>query len=283
MVTAVQLLKNFKQLKTLPHIAIELTQLLGDDNTTVKKLEEVIKLDPTLILRVLRLVNSAYYGLMQKVASVSDAVVYLGLDTIRNMVVVEALKDIFKQGNNEVGFSRKKLWFHSAVVSICCQMLSERMFGIKGENAFLCGILHDIGLIVEDQVVSEQFKQVCSAFQEGKKPIIDYESELIGTTHCSVGYYLAKEWKLPVEVQNSIRYHHKKRENIVPESVTGILQLSEYLATQMGYTAMPDMEAILSSSLRTHIQNNVHEYKIILKDLPEEIEKAKDIYHCHED
>lgn len=283
MVTAVKLLKNFKQMKTLPHIAIRLTRLLGDENTTVKNLEEVIKLDPTLILRVLRLVNSAYYGLMQKVKSVSDAVVYLGLDNIRNMVVVEALKDIFKQGKNGDAFSREKLWLHSAVVGICCQMISERMFSQKGEDAFLCGILHDIGIIVEDQVAPEQFLLVCNAYLADKKSFMDHESGFIGTTHCSVGYHLAKEWKLPAEVQKGIRHHHKLQEKIVPDSIPGILQLSEYLATQMGYTAMPDMEATLSPQLRTHIRDNIKEYKIILKDLPEEIERAKEIYHYHED
>ena len=283
MATAIELLTNFKQLKTLPHIAIHLTQLLGDEKTTVKNLEEVIKLDPTLILRVLRLVNSSYYGLIPKVESVYDAVVYLGMENIRNMIVVEALKDIYRQEAIGDVFSRKKLWFHSAAVSICCQMLSERMFGIKGEDAFLCGILHDIGLIVEDQVMSEQFIHMCYAFQKGKKSIIDCETELIGTTHCSVGYHLAKEWKLPVEVQDGIRYHHKLQERIVPNSIAGILQLSEYLAIQMEYSAMPDMEAILSSPLRAHIQENLNEYKILLKDLPDEIERAKEIYNFHED
>ena len=283
MVTAVKLLKNFKQIKTLPHIAIRLTQLLGDENTTVKNLEEVIKLDPTLILRVLRLVNSSYYGLMQKVEKVSDAVVYLGLDNIRNMVVVEALKDIFKQGKNGDAFSREQLWLHSAVVGICCQMISERMFSQKGEDAFLCGVLHDIGIIVEDQVEPELFLRVYESCLTGKKPFMEYESELIGTTHCSVGFHLAKEWKLPAEVQNGIRHHHKLQENILPDSIPGILQLSEYLATQMGYSAMPDTEIMLSPPLRKHIQNNVSEYKIILKDLPEEIEKAKEIYHYNED
>ncbi len=283
MVTAVKLLKKFKQIKTLPHIAIRLTQLLGYENTTVKNLEEVIKLDPTLILRVLRLVNSAYYGLMQKVESVSDAVVYLGLDNIRNMVVVEALKDIFKEGKNGDAFSRERLWLHSAVVGICCQMISERIFSKKAEDVFLCGVLHDIGIIVEDQVASEQFIQAYNANQAGQKLFTEYESEFIGTNHCTVGYHLAKEWKLPVEVQNGIRNHHKLQENIAANSIPGILQLSEYLATQMEYSAMPGMEAILSPSLRTHIRDNVSEYKILLKDLPGEIEKAKEIYNYHED
>lgn len=283
MVTAARLLKSFKQIKTLPHIAIRLTQLLRDENTTVKSLEEVIKLDPTLILRVLRLVNSAYYGLMQKVENVADAVVYLGLDNIRNMVVVEALKDIFKEGKKGDVFSREQLWLHSAVVGICCQMVSERIFSKKGEDAFLCGILHDIGIIVEDQVASEQFLQACKAFQAGRKTFMDCETEFIGTTHCAVGYNLAKEWKLPPDVQNGIRYHNKQQNKIAPDSIPGILQLSEYLVTQIGYVAMADMEATLSPPLRTHIRDNVSEYKIILKDLPEEIEKAKEIYNYHED
>lgn len=94
---------------------------------------------------------------------------------------------------------------------------------------------------------------------------------------------MAKEWKLPAEVQNGIRYHHKSQEKIAAHSISGILQLSEYLTMQMKYTEWSGMEAVLSPPLRVHVRDNIREYKLILKDLPEEVEKAKEIYHYHED
>ena len=109
MATAEALLKKFKELKTLPHVAIRLSKLISDENTTMQEFENLIKMDPTLVLRLLRTVNSSYYGLRQKVSSISRAVILIGMRNLRNMVVTEALKDIFSQGSNEEVFSRRLL------------------------------------------------------------------------------------------------------------------------------------------------------------------------------
>ena len=83
-------------------------------------------------------------------------------------------------------------------------MISERIFEQQGEDAFLAGTLHDIGMIVEVQVVRDLFLQVCEAFEQQANPLIDYEKEIIGTHHAAVGYLFACEWKLPIEVQEAI-------------------------------------------------------------------------------
>ena len=98
--------------------------------------EKIIEMDPVLVFRLLRVVNSPYYGLRQTVDSISRAVVIVGMNNIRNMVVVEALKDIFKKDSEADCFSRNRLWLHCAAVSICSQMISERIFGENGEDAF---------------------------------------------------------------------------------------------------------------------------------------------------
>ena len=240
--------------------------------------EEMIKMDPTLVLRLLRVVNSPYYGLRQKVDSIPRALVVIGMNNLRNMVATEALKDIFKISSNEEIFSRRLLWLHCAAVSICSQMISERIFGQNGENAFLCGILHDIGMIVEDQAVQGLFIQACKAYKPESKPITEYERDIIGTDHCMIGYLLAREWNLPVEVQEGIKQHHKSLKEVSPSSITGIVQIAEYIVSRFDYAAMPGMNAILSLPLAAHIRENIGEYKALAKDLPDEMSKARDLY-----
>jgi HD-like signal output (HDOD) protein len=157
-------------------------------------------------------------------------------------------------------------------------MISERIFGQNGENAFLCGILHDIGMIVEDQTAHDLFNHVCKAYAQDFGSIIDYEKEIIGTDHCEVGYLLAKEWKLPFEVQEGIKQHHSVLKEVSPSSITGTIQLSEYIVSKLDYIAMPGMEPTLSSPLSDHIRENVEEYKALVKDLPEEISRASELY-----
>lgn len=283
MQTAERLLKKFNTAKTLPHIAIKLTKLISDEKSTMRDFENMIKMDPTLVLRVLRSANSPYYGLRQKVNSISRAVVVIGINNLRNMIVTEGLKEIFKDDNKKNAFSRNRLWLHCAAVSICSQMIMERIFGFNGEDAFLCGILHDIGMIVEDQTETDLFTQVCNACDDNSKPITDYEKEIFGTDHCQIGYLLAKEWQLPIEVQEGIQQHHKILDHVSPSSLTGVIQLSEYIVSQLDYSAIPGINANLSLPLATHIRDNVKEYKALVRDLPNEMSKAKDLYTPHEE
>jgi putative nucleotidyltransferase with HDIG domain len=279
MASAPSLLKKFNNTKTLPHVAIRLSKMISDENSTVQDLEEVIRLDPTLVLRLMRLVNSSYYSLREKVESISRAVVFIGLKNLRNMVVLEALKDIFKKKEGkDNGFSRSQLWLHSAAVSIGSQMISERVFGIKGEDAFLCGILHDIGMIVEEQVAQPLFQQACESFTPATQTFPQVEKEVIGTNHSAIGSLLARDWRFPAEVQEGIKNHHKELAEVEPSSISGIIQTSEYLVSRLNYRAMEGMNGMLSPPLAKHIHGNLEEYKTLTRDLPGEMLKAKELY-----
>lgn len=283
MVTAQKLLERFHNAKTLPHVAMRLSKLISDDNCTIDQLQEVIRLDPTLVLRLLRLINSPYYGLREKVDSISQAVVFLGMKNLRNMVVLEAMKEIFKEGKPGDVFSKNRLWLHCAAVSICGQMISERILAQNGEDVFLCGILHDIGMIVENQVEADAFIETCKTFVKGSKPFVEYEKEIIGIHHCSVGYRLANQWNLPLDVQEGIKNHHSVLETVSPSSITGIIQIAEYMVARLDYTALAGMKPILSPPLLVHIRDNISEYKTLMRDLPDEMLKARDIYEIQED
>ena len=283
MPTAKGLLNKFTTAKTLPHITIQLTKLISDENSTMQDFEKMIKMDPTLVLRILRGANSPYYGLRQKVNSISRAIVIIGINNLRNMIVTQSLRDIFKGNNSNNAFSRNRLWLHCAAVSICSQMIMERIFGLNGEDAFLCGILHDIGMIVEDQTAPDLFYRVCSTYDEYSKLITDYEKEIVGTDHCEIGHLLAKDWQLPIEVQESIQHHHTTMDHVSPSSLAGVIQLAEYIVSQLDYAAIIGMKAKLSLPLADHIRNNVKEYKALVRDLPNEMSKAKDLYMPHEE
>jgi len=278
------IISKFTRIKTLPNIAIHLIKLISDGNTTIRDLESVIRLDATLVMRLIRLVNSPYYALRAKVDSIAGAVTYIGMDGLRNLIVVEALKDIFGTESYGGVFSRTQLWLHSAVVAISCRMISERIFMVEGENAFLAGILHDIGMVVESQVVLELFLQTCESCKPDVGTFTAYEDSIIGTNHCDVGCMLARDWRLPFEVQDGIRHHHKAMADAQPSGLMGIIQMSEYLVTRLSpdYAAIPNMRVTLSQSLLAHIRDNIRDYKIIIRDLPEEIIKARHIYQYSE-
>ena len=280
MPSAKEILRKFTELKTLPHVAIKVTQLVNDDRSTMHDFEEIIKLDPVLVTGLLRLVNSPYFGLSQRVESISKAVLFAGMMQLRNLVAVEALRGMFK--GDDVDFSARKLWLHSATVAILSGMIAKRIFGKDGEDVFLAGIIHDIGLIVENQVVGEQLRAACRDFREGKGTLVECERQAIGADHAEVGYLLAKGWGLPQEVLSSIKSHHLSRQVKSPASTSSILQLAEFMAAKMRYWVTAGPIEPLPPELAEHVKERMADYKIIIRDLPGEMAKAKELYQADE-
>jgi len=278
MPTAQSLVQRFNDLKTLPDVAIRVSQMACVDSTTIQDFEEVIKLDPVLVMRLLRLVNSPYFGLASRVESISKAVVFIGIEQLRNLVAVEAIRDLFTDHEPDPPFSRKNLWVHSATVAILCQMISQRIFSRSGDNAFLAGIMHDIGLIVEDQLVGTDLRKVCMAYAEGSEQLCRYEELMIGTNHGRVGRLLCDQWRFPEEVIIAIKMHHDSDAVEPIPSLTAILQLAEFMACKLGYGVVKERLEPLPSYLADHLKGRMTEYRVLLKALPEEMAKAKELY-----
>lgn len=279
MSAADQLIEKFKKIKTLPHIVTRLVQLVNDEDSTLQDFEEVIRLDPALVARLLILVNSSYFGLTRKVDSISRAVALLGMKNLHNIAVTDAIQGMLRSNSGSTEFSPQQLWLHSAASGICCKMIAERIFTINGDDAYLCGILHDIGLIVEMVGDQETFLRLIDQVTPDGPAITEVEHQLFDTDHGQIGYILAKEWRIPDAIADAIRDHHLKNGEIEPKSPTGILQMSEYIIQQLNFPAIKQgLPLSLPSPLAAHIQANVEEYKVLAEDLPEELEKTQKMY-----
>lgn len=277
MSTAKQFLDKFSDIHPLPSVVMTVNKLINDSESTMMDFEDVIKMDQVLVTRLLRLVNSPFYGLTQTVDSISRAVSFLGMKNLHNLVVIDALQSIFVAPQQTTGFSKKKLWHHSAAVSICSKMVAERIFGVNGDDAFLCGILHDFGLLIEEQIQPDAFEIICSACQS-TKALVELENDTLGTNHCDLGYHMTLDWNMSVGIQEAIRDHHLISEEMKPDTLAGIIQISEYITGQLDCTTLPEIKVDISPPLLSHLQNNIDEYKVLIDDLPEEMEKANAIY-----
>jgi len=277
MSAANRLITRFSDTQTLPHIVTRLSRLMADSNTTMKEFEDVIKMDPVLVARLLKLVNSPFYGLIHKVDSISRAIAYIGMKNLHTIAVTQALKTIFTDGRNATVFSRKRLWLHCAAVSICSKMVAERIFGMNGDDAYLTGILHDFGMIVEDQVDPQTFLEVCRNTTSSLN-LIEEEQRRLATDHCEIGFLTTRDWFMPAPITEAIRDHHSQLEEVEPQSLTGILQIAEYLTGQQGYATLPGVAMEISPPLLGHLQENRDEYTVLMEDFPEEMVRARDLY-----
>lgn len=277
MSTTTQFLDKFADIHPLPSVVMTVNRLIKDSESTMKDFEDVIKVDQVLVTRLLRLVNSPFYGLAQTVDSIGRAVAFLGMKNLHNLVVIDALQTVFAAPQRSTVFSKKKLWHHSAAVSICSKMIAERILGVNGDNALLCGILHDFGLLIEEQIQPDEFETICSACSS-TGDLLALENKTLGTNHCELGHTMSREWNMSVSVQEAIRDHHLISDDMKPDSLAGIIQISEYIAGQLEHTTLPDITVDISAPLLQHLKDNIDDYKVLTEDLPEEMEKANAIY-----
>jgi HD-like signal output (HDOD) protein len=156
-------------------------------------------------------------------------------------------------------------------------LVAERIFAINGDDAFLSGILHDFGLLVEDQMAQSVLQRICASCSSSAEMVATERQEL-NTDHGEIGYLLSIDWKMEPKVGEAIRDHHLLSLSLKPESLTGILQLAEYLAGRLGHSVLSGVTAVISEPLLTHLQDNLDEYQVLLEDLPEELRKAEAIY-----
>lgn len=196
------------ELGTLPFVMQSLLTALSDPNASAKKLGRVIMADQALAASVLRVANSAYYGLSQQVSDIGQAVTLIGFGALRELVMSITSYDlIFRHG--AVTFDRQALWNHSISVACCSRVMARRYRNIPAEVVFVAGILHEIGYTLMDQHAHSLFVTIVSTARQLKQSIHQVERTLVGVTHAEVGQWAAEAWNLPPVLQNAIRYHHE--------------------------------------------------------------------------
>ncbi|MFH0926076.1 MAG: HDOD domain-containing protein [bacterium] len=224
------LTRNITSLPTLPTILAQVMELLNDPNSSVVKIGNVISADPPSAARIIRLINSAYYGIRQNIPNIHQAIILLGINTVKDLLLGCHIFNAFP--NNKGSFDRQKFWEHSISCGVASKMMGKRYhFHIKGD-LFVVGLLHDIGKIIIDQYLHSQLEQINEVMK--KNNVLGFEAEkiVLGVDHSHIGKWLAESWNLPTHVKISISLHHN------PSLVSGndILPTIVHIANYLSHT-----------------------------------------------
>jgi putative nucleotidyltransferase with HDIG domain len=206
-----RIVENMRMLPPLPLIASRLMNVVNSPYSSADDVAELVEKDPALTAAVIRTANSAFYGIPRTVSSVSGAVVILGFNTIRSIVlsasVIRALPH--KQVSRE--FDHHKFWRHSILTAIAAKMIARACgpaLPLDPESAFCAGMLHDIGKIVLEQYAGDEFIRACRSAFSDKIALNKAESDVLGITHAQVGTILADKWALPLDLEQALVRHH---------------------------------------------------------------------------
>lgn len=224
------------ELSSIRNVTSGIVKIINDPNSNARDLKAIIEIDPPLTAKVLRTANSAYYYSRRQISDIEEAVIWIGFDNLKEIALSQKVCEIFQKSDEFMGYSRSKLWKHCIAVGLLSKMIYRMEFGESGENIYAAGLLHDIGIIVEDQFFEEEFKQVLNNYQEEKSPLNIGEIKFWGYDHADVGQAVASSWQLPQDLMISIGFHHNFEE--VPLDymrMAATLALADNLCHENGY------------------------------------------------
>jgi HD-like signal output (HDOD) protein len=205
-------INEISHIATLPEVTLKIVELVEDPTSTAQDLHNVISNDPALCSRILKVVNSSFYGLPGQIGSINRAIVLLGLNAVKNIAISASLAKLFRSGQLCPSFSAKDLWMHSVGTAAASKLVADTLSFGAPDEAFLAGLLHDIGIMVELQYDRNKLIDAVNAveIQDGapSKELLEVEMEVFGANHQHFGMGLCEKWKFPASFSSVCGHHH---------------------------------------------------------------------------
>ncbi len=271
-----KLIGAVSDLPTLPHMLVQLNQLLADPNVSANQIGRLISHDPSLTARILRIVNSAFYGFVARINTITHAIVILGNRNTRQIVLSNFAFEAFRGQPSKTAYDRTEFWKHAIGCASACKAIVLRMGSKKWEDAFIMGLLHDIGKIVIDSCLHEEFLEMLTIIETQDVPMREAEFAVLGVDHCDIGRHLLKRWALTADVISAVAYHHQPAEAGDYLLQASIVHLADILVRAMMYGSGGDwIIPAIDSTAWERLKFSPADLGPLLQSAREETEKAQ--------
>lgn len=274
-----RILKSIKAIPAFPETVHRLMAVLNREDYSVRDLAAVVKYDQAITANVLRIANSAYFGLREKVKSIEQALSLLGRKNLIRTIQTAGVSKIFRaipaKGYVTTG---SELWQHSVAVALMSQILSRRIRGEEDAVLYTAALLHDVGKMVMGEYVEEAMTAIMDKVRNRGYSFLEAEEEVFGINHAELGGKIAEKWRYPEEIRDAIRYHHRPDLLSEDRPVPWFVHLSDQFASLMGVDGGIDglaCRALEQTIPRFHLRQKDLETCFIL--LHQDMEKAKDV------
>ncbi len=274
-------IREISHIATLPEITLKIVNLVEDPKSTAQDLHKVISADPALCSRILKVVNSSFYGLPGQIASINRAIVMLGLNAVKNIAIAASLAKLFRGGELTPSFSARDLWTHSSATAVTAKMLADSLKLGLSDEAFLAGLMHDIGVMVEMQHDRTKLIEVFDKIGADAKGValrnmLDVELEVFGATHQDFGAGLCEKWKFPQTFALVTGFHHRPMECPAQNrTLVCLVSIADKLAAEVAGGFRHDHLSVeIDPAVRDELKLTVERINEIKKGLPEQLKNA---------
>jgi HD-like signal output (HDOD) protein len=226
-------LLNIRNLPPIPTVVVRLTQLLNDPMTSTHEIGNLISQDQALTTKILTVANSPLYGLPRKVPSIDFAILVLGFEQIKQIVIALSLMDTFRNENAKY-WNRKSFWLHSFVTAITAKNIANDLKYPKAGEAFTAGLLHDLGISVIQKYFNKEFIEINDLVSTNLISYTEAENKVFDLTHSEIGQILCDKWNLPSALSDAILFHHNPSEAENNKELAAIIHLADYTTQFLG-------------------------------------------------
>ncbi len=273
-----EILNLAKHAPPFPKVAQRVMEMIEDPAVKAQDLAEIIQFDEAITANVLKICNAAYFGLSRKVSSLDEALVVIGHDILKDIIVTSSSARFFK-GKTAEGYQLEEgeLWKHSVAVSIMSKQLSKHVKEVNPGTAFTCGLLHDIGKRFLSTFVADDFRKILEKVTKEKASFVEAEKEYLGTTHAELGGMILGQWGFAPELQDAVKFHHDP-EALGREPLTALTALSNVLVVSMGIgVGAAGMATKMRGAGLKRFGINTLALDICMANLLEHMEKAQEV------
>jgi len=226
-----EIVKNIKNLPTLPAIAQEVLNLLNDNKLSIERLEVIIERDPAISAKILSVANSAFFGFQVTSDALGSAMMRIGFNNVKNIALAISLMTILDDGKRGRAFDYKKIFNHSVSVGFTARLLCKNFKLKMNDDCLMIGMLHDLGYLVLNRYFPEKYEEVLFEFEKGL-PLLDAEKKVLDFTHAEMGMWFAEGWKLPDIVQDVNLFHHTPSLAKRNEKHVAAVHIADYLTSK---------------------------------------------------
>ncbi len=270
-------IENTPDMPTLPSVATEILRVANNPMTSANDVSNIIHKDQALTTKVLKLVNSAFYGFPGKIKTIQHAVVIIGFNKVKNIVMAASLFDMTKDRDSDL-LNIPDFWTYSLTTAIAAQeVIKEVDSNIIPDDIFVAGLIHSLGTLILDQVFPQEFRSVLARHRESTDKIIDIEKQILGFSHMQAGEWATEKWDLPKVLCSSIRYYQTPTlANSDFEAVASV-HIGSVIAKSLGINFEPiDLATPFDMKILQKYQLNLDKIDAIIDKVIEELKRAQD-------
>ncbi|MBK8945034.1 MAG: HDOD domain-containing protein [Ignavibacteriae bacterium] len=268
------MLSTVYNVPSIPQVIMEVSSIIDDPKTSANILGRMISHDQGLVTKILTVANSPLHGIPRRVSTIDFAIVVLGFNQVKNIVLALSMMDSLKiTGDSK--FDQKQYWLHSILTAAASKKIADDLGYQASGEVFTAGLLHDLGIAIINKFFTKEFKEILESVKKQNLTYLEAEELHLGITHQEIGRYLVDRWNLPVAIADVINFHHKPSLAENNKELTALVHLADYMTKQLMIgdfswdntaTLDPAIIEILRLGDSEYLENFIFSYKELFQD-----------------